>query len=199
MLKNGLMDAAENPGEFLTGRLRPYQDTVKVKEDCVFNCLVETSEEYDHYCIDILAVMLPAVTQYVTKKFSDYLPGGKFTGLEQVDRDKTNSVEKHNKFSEYVFAYYDQLLRFNPNIQTLASEPYVMFSVNRTSDWLNQKSPEELEKLLSDARKNVSSIQKQFKERKEEIKRRMLKIQEERRQREIAEAKRRRNNWQLMI
>ena len=102
--------------------------------------------------------------------------------MTQVDRDTTNSVEKHNKFSEYVFAYYDQLLRFKPNIQTLASEAYVMFSVNRTSDWLNQKSPEDLENLLCHARKNVSSIQKQFKVRKDEIKRKqMMIIQEERR------------------
>ena len=191
MLKNGLMDAAKNLGEFLTGKLRPFQEAVKVKEDCVYDSLVESSEEYDHYCISILAVILPALAQYVTKKFADYLPGGKFTGLTQVDRDKTNSVEKHNKFSEYVFAYYDQLLRFKPNIQTLASEAYVMFSVNRTSDWLNQKSPEDLENLLCHARKNVSSIQKQFKVRKDEIKRKqMMIIQEERRKKEIAEAKR---------
>ena len=85
----------------------------------MFESLVETSEDYDHYCIDNLAVILPALApyvtalaQYFTRKFADYLPEGKFTGLAQVDNDKTQSVEKHNKFGEYVFAYHDQLLTY---------------------------------------------------------------------------------------
>ena len=114
------------------------------------------------------------MAQCVTRKFADYLPEGKFTGFAQVNNDKTQSVEKHNKFSEYVFANNDQLQRFKPNIQTLARVAYLMFSVNRTSDWLNNRSPEELENLLSDARKDVSGIRKQFKQRKDEIKRRRI-------------------------
>ena len=73
MLKNGLMDAAENSADFLTGKLRPFQDAVRVKEDCVLESLVESSEDYDHYCIDILALILPALAQYVTRKFAIFL------------------------------------------------------------------------------------------------------------------------------
>ena len=132
------------------------------------------------------------MAQYITEKFVDYFPEGKFTGLSQEAHDKLRSLEKHNKFSEYVFANYDQLLRFKPHIQTLASEAYVMFGVNRTTDWLNQKSTEDIKTHLSEAaRRDVPEVMKQFKLRKGEIKRRRhLKIQEGSRAREVAEAKR---------
>ena len=57
MLKNGLMDASENHADFFMRKLCPFQNAVNVKQDSVFNSLIEISEEYDHYCIDILAVI----------------------------------------------------------------------------------------------------------------------------------------------
>lgn len=98
-----ITDAAENPADFLSGQLRPLKDSVAVKEDCVYQYLTEPNDEYDHHCIAILAVILPALAQYVSTKFRDYLPEEKFTGLWQKMYDKTQSVEKHNTFSEYVF------------------------------------------------------------------------------------------------
>ena len=60
------MDAAKNLGEFLTGKLRPFQEAVKVKEDCVYDSLVESLEENDHCCIsNVMAQFL------VTQFFSD--------------------------------------------------------------------------------------------------------------------------------
>ena len=44
---NGLKDAAENPADFMIGQIHPFQNHVTIKDDCVFNCLIEASEEYD--------------------------------------------------------------------------------------------------------------------------------------------------------
>ena len=36
ILRHGLMDTAENPADFLTGKLHPFQNSVRIKDDCVF-------------------------------------------------------------------------------------------------------------------------------------------------------------------
>ena len=65
--------------------------------------------------------------------------------FSETDRTITNSVVKHNKFAERVFAYTDQLLKFKPNISHIAQEAYIMFCLNGTAEWLAKKTPEERE------------------------------------------------------
>ena len=62
------------------------------------------------------------------------------------------------------FAYFDNLLRYKPHINTLTSEAYIAFAVNRTGDWLKEKSDEEVEILVAKARKE-GDLRKQFKQR----------------------------------
>ena len=40
---------------------------------------------------------------------------------------ETDSVEKHNVFPERMFGFLDHILKYKPNISTLAAEAYVMF------------------------------------------------------------------------
>ena len=83
---------------------------------------------FDNHCETFLSVVLSALCKYVTRKFEDFLPGGKFENTSEEVKDSVRSVEKHNKLSERIFAYYDNLLKFKPHITTLASEAYVSFS-----------------------------------------------------------------------
>lgn len=87
-------------------------------------------------------------------------------------RDDLVSVPKHNKFSETIFGHLDRMLLEKPNISLIASEAYIMFSHNRTSQWLRNKSDEEKLVLLNDARKNAKVARAKFKERMQEIERR---------------------------
>jgi hypothetical protein len=135
-------------------------------------------------------VILSALAKYVTSKFKDFLPGGIFSEPTDEMKTKMMSVEKHNKFSESVFAYYDNLLRYKPHISTLASEAYIAFSVNKTGQWLKSKSENTSKALVAAARKDVQNLRKQFKLRHEVIReKRREKIQEDRLLKEAAEAK----------
>ncbi|CAC5395370.1 unnamed protein product [Mytilus coruscus] len=65
---------------------------------------------------------------------------GKHEQQSQEQIEVTNSVAKHNKFSESVFAYLDGLMRYKPHIKTLSAEAFVMFSLNKkTGEWLESK------------------------------------------------------------
>jgi hypothetical protein len=58
-------------------------------------------------------------------------------------KDKSRGTSKHNKFAESVFGYLDQLMRKNQNLSVLSSEAYIMFTANKTKQWLETKSEED--------------------------------------------------------
>ena len=99
-------------------------------------------------------------------------------------RSETCSVTKHNKFAERVFAYTDYLLRTKPNIKHLAQEAYVMFSLNRTVEWLETKSVEDARKLTQVAMKSVGKIREKFYERREAIREQRKELLERKRKEE---------------
>ena len=73
---------------------------------------------------------------------------------------------------------YNQLLRTRPHISTIAAEASVMFTLNKTAEWLNAQTEEEEKKILKDSRKMVKDTVKAFKDRQmkiKEIKARQLK------------------------
>jgi cyanate lyase len=189
MLKCGLQEATQNVAGFMTGHVRPFGDEVHVKEDAVYDALVAPSV-YDNECELMLSVILSALTKYVVKKFKDFLPGGEFSEPTEEMKRKMQSVEKHNKFSERIFAYYDNLLRYKPHINTLASEAYIAFAINKTGKWLKEKTDEKIHELLASARKEVADIRRKFKYRQTVITERRREKLEETRQQKEAEAAR---------
>ena len=56
----------------------------------------------------------------------------------------------------------DQLIREKPNASMLAIEAHVLFTNNRTAEWLSEKSLEEREVLFSNARKLAPLHQMRF-------------------------------------
>ena len=69
---------------------------------------------------------------------------------------ETASVQKTNTVSESErdIAQLDRLLREKPNCTTMSFEAMIMFSNNKTSKWIGEKSPdhEEMEQLFKQAR-----------------------------------------------
>jgi len=101
--------------------------------------------------------------------YADHLPGGKWYADTTDMRMKAMSVQKHNKFSESVFGYLDNLLRKNPNISILTSEAYIVFTANKTEDWIESKSDEEKRTLINEAMKESHLVRENFKKRKVDI------------------------------
>ena len=80
-------------------------------------------------------------------------------------KGKARSVEKHNKFSERVFAYFDNLLRYKPRINILASEAYMTFAVNKATEWFKDKPDDEAEVLVASSRKEIEDLCQNLKQR----------------------------------
>ena len=112
-----------------------------VKKDHIYNYLVAPNSEVDTETETSFRVILPAISTLLKDHFSMLMSGT----FSETDRTITNSVVKHNKFAERVFAYTDQLLKFKPNISHIAQEAYIMFCLNGTAEWLAKKTPEERE------------------------------------------------------
>ena len=85
-------------------------------------------------------------------------------------RTAVKGTAKHNKYCETIFAFYDQMLCTRPHISTIIAEASMMFTFNKTAEWLDAKSEEEESKLLQESRKQVKRLQRQFKEKQNQIK-----------------------------
>jgi hypothetical protein len=122
--------------------------------------------------------------------YKDHLPDGRYEVFSEELSLVTKSVDKHNSFSERLFAYMDQILKSKPNISVLAVEAYTLFLMNKTSNWIT-KNKQDMKMLISEARKSFATEKELFCRRKREIERQ----REERQESEFekkAEIKRRR-------
>ena len=111
--------------------------STKLKRD-VFEELLKPWADDDTGEI-ILKVVLPAIAMVFQHLFSDLLQGGKHANIDEAGRNALAGTPKHNKFSESVFGFMDQLVRSKPNISTLSAEAYVMFANNKTNAWLEER------------------------------------------------------------
>ena len=74
-----------------------------------------------------------------------------------------------NTISERDFAKLDRLLREKPNATTVALEGLVLFSNNKTAEWLHEKSPEDREAIFKRARKIAPEFRDLYKQRRKKL------------------------------
>jgi len=128
-----------------------------------------------------LKIILPGICKLFKNLFKDYLDDGKWkrSRLDEKLRNDIQSVPKHNKFSETIFGHLDRILREKPNISLIASEACIMFSHNKTIQWLRSKTDQEKSVLMDFARSNAKAARTKFRDRVLEIERRRKLILEE--------------------
>ena len=179
-LVDNLEVAANNVQDFMQGRILIFEEENKVlvKNDVMHQKLLEPWE-HDDKVKTALNVLLPAVSVVAKHLFEDHLPKGKWSKVTDEMRRKSRGTHKHNKFSESVFGYLDQIMRKSPSITTLSAEAYLMFLANKTGDWLKSKTQEERDIHIGNARQQAPGALKQFKERRHEIRQQHLQALEE--------------------
>ncbi|XP_065933731.1 girdin-like [Magallana gigas] len=185
-------DACENIVDFMTGTF-PSLTGVAFHDDKIFESLTKEST-YDTDVEIILRVLLPSIRKVVLHVYKDHLPNGRYESFTEELSQATKSVDKHNSYSERLFAYMDQILKSKPNISTLAIEAYTLFLMNKTSTWIMRNS-ENTEVLISEASKSVIDERELFSRRKAEIQRQREERQEEEFQKRAE--KRRKKRMQL--
>ena len=180
-------DAILNLQDFMSWKLL-YRDTVV--DDRIFEKLISPSE-FDGDTEIILSVVLPTILKKFESELKDFLPEGVYSNPTESMREETKSACKTNKWAEMVFGYADRLLRVMPNSGHLAKEAYTMFCLNKTLDWVLNKSVEEQKVILSNARKEARSLKAVYRERREVIlqRRRQKQKDEAERLKELARKK----------
>ena len=166
-----LITASSSVSDFMNGKLHlSFSDTHKLDRDLIYQKLLEPWE-HDAMTEVILTHMLSAQAELLQRIFADHLDGGRWCeeSLNPDIREKSKGLPKHNKYSETIFGHLDRLLREKPNISTVASEAMIMFSHNKTSEWLETKTASERTALLREARKDIHTVRTSFKERHRKI------------------------------
>ena len=120
----------------------PRGDQSSHKCDRVLQELL-TESEHDNTTEEVLQVLFTSWAVYLKRAVKEHLPGGDHTEPTPQMMAKTKSVPKHNKFSESIFGILHHLSVVQPNASILANEAFVLFSLNKTHDWLENKSSDE--------------------------------------------------------
>uniref|UniRef100_A0A8W8L2R4 Uncharacterized protein n=1 Tax=Magallana gigas TaxID=29159 RepID=A0A8W8L2R4_MAGGI len=154
---NFVLDPSQSIEAVMTGDPLVFGNRTIVKRDAIYDSLIQPWD-HDDKVVVYLSILLPVIGEVAKRLFKDHLPGGCWENVTEDMKEKSRGTSKHNKFAESVFGYLDQLMRKNPNMSILASEAYIMFTSNKTKQWLDAKSEEEKKYLVEDAMKENGKI-----------------------------------------
>ena len=99
--------------------------------------------------------------------FKDFLPGERYHDPSDTLVQQSQSCPPNNISVERAFGHLDQKLLFCPNISTPTIEGSVMFSVNKTQNWLQENTDCDKTQFIAKARlesKNISENDQQNKQ-----------------------------------
>ena len=151
--------------DFVCGNSVPFPDIVR--DDELKDALLSTNTNTDQTTAAVLERMFTAWETLLLMAAAEHLIGGEHSIIEGAK--ETLSVPRHNKFPERVFALLDALTRFRPVASTLRNEAYIMFSLNKTGEWLSSLTENERDIFLQQARSEGPKLRQLYKERTMEI------------------------------
>jgi len=140
-----------------------------VKEDEILECLLTANDQYDPSCIIILQHIFTAWLKIVNVAAAEHMKGGRFEVITEELAAETSSVPSHNKFPERVFAFLDALTKFRPVVSTLCNESYIMFSLNKTGEWLDSLTVDKRNEILQKTRSEGLDLREKYKQRVKQI------------------------------
>ena len=158
---------AQDASRLLQGDAELYADYPPTKDEIWYRLIAST--DHDATAQELLEILCNAFSALLSRLVQDHLPGGAHCNPSAELINETKSVSKTNVVSERDFGKLDRLLREKPNATTLSLEAMILFSNNKTMNWLTSKSPEEVQHLLQAARKIAPEFRRLFKERKQNI------------------------------
>ena len=173
-----------NVGDFMTGEAIPFPGK-PITKDAVWVALVAESPEYDHLVHQIIVSCFKTI-EILLERFIDEQK----ISVADATYSATASVRKTNTISERDFAQLDRLIREKPHATLLCLEAHILFSNNKTSGWLHNKSKAELKQLMETARKVSPHHKQKFKERLADIQARRVEQQKQREREKLAAERR---------
>lgn len=144
-----------------------------VCKDEVWDALIDSNEAGDVLTQELLQLLFGAFSTITQRLLMDHLQGGEYHAVtDTVIVEETASVPTTNVAPERDFAVLDRMVREKPNAHVIALESMILYSHNKTSAWLEQKTHQEREVLLKAARTLAPGIHDKFRRRRQEIERR---------------------------
>ena len=99
-------DASQNVIDFMKGDFPAFTNRY-LENDQIYEFLKKDSV-YDTEVEAILRILLPSIRNVVLRVYKDHLPNGRYAHFTDYLSKITQSVDKHNSFSEKLFGYLDQ-------------------------------------------------------------------------------------------
>ena len=134
-----------------------------VEQDEVLTYLKESTEEIESLTGPTASFLCRALLHLMLRMLRDHLLEGKYSGMMPQDQPAMQSVIPHNKLPEFVFGQLDFLVRYRPNASALVNESFLMYSMNKTGEWLRMLGENEKEALLVSVRKEEQTYREKFK------------------------------------
>ena len=163
---------SQDASELISGNPIFPDFTIK---DKIYDMLFKPfSEEVDLLTLEALQILCTNFLIIIHRQLGDNLPGGKFSkeGAENYDELKQQSmkVSNTNIISERDFANLDRLQREKPNANVIALEGMILFTNNKTLNWLETLETSKKEKVFDTARKCAPKMVEDYRKRKSELK-----------------------------
>jgi len=142
------------------------KDDASITRDEVYQSLTEPADPLvDTYTQMALEFCCGAMLIILERQGRDQLPGGRYSDLDPIVTEHLKAVPTTNTVSERDFAQLDYLMRVKPSASVATYESVVMWTNNKTANWLQSLPKEECEAVLNDARHNYPAHLQKLKEK----------------------------------
>ena len=184
-LQRKLKELHQDASPLLQGQVI-FED-VNVHKDDIYDSLFSTCDDpsLEMYTQMALELSIGRMLLILERQAKDQLPGGKYYEASVDDQVRAAAVPPTNTCSERDFAQLDMLMRIKPTASTVAYESIIMWSNNKTSEWLYSLDDAARGKVLDDARRMAPNLMKSFKLRQQDLYQRKLQHLRTRREKKI--------------
>ena len=115
----------------------------------------------DLTAVQVTRALALSLQQMLKRMVPDQLPRGQYFMKTARLVEETKLVVPHNKLPEFVFGILDHHVKIRPNA-TVLMKAFVMYSYNKTGQWLQEMEEREREKLIDNARKETMDFKDKF-------------------------------------
>ena len=151
-----LESSSDNCSKFLRGESF-YDPSFINRDDCLIKLLEPCDQQTQlmtKQCLNIVLGRLKMVKRPMLHDHLDYCKYGQANNLDCNIWSQTKSVATTNVESERDFGMLDRLMKLKPKALDLAYEGNILYIINKTNQWRNKLTLEELDKVLEFAKKS---------------------------------------------
>ena len=147
-LYNYLIKSGKDASEMLENKTF-FEDRF-ISKDLIFEELFLVSDDplFETLTQECLEIIYCTCAIMIQSQLKDQLPGGKYYNPDNRVLEETQNCPRTNIVSERDFAQYDRRMHMKPNMTTLAAAGSIMFNNNKTFQWIDEKSNEEIQRYV---------------------------------------------------